>query len=986
MTDNATQQFRANLETALDDYHPGWDVRRRATWHPEYDEIWQQNRRFQVWVDTLKRWVRGENFPRVKKFQGFLEKTNFPPELREELLTLFHRARQVRRRLKEEAESTVSPQAQPSLSPNPTESKTGPLILGQPPLSPAQYFIGRDEVQTTLRDWLGQDDVRIITLVGRSGIGKTALACKMLFELEAQNGHDIDAILYLSTPLTGISLDTFFQNLLRILDESTQEHLQNIWVSNLAFSEKITEWVASLEAYTLYILLDNLDDILTETGSFRENTLVDFLQKVIGNTDSIYFVITSQIEPDLPSNLRHLHQILLLGEGLNEAEGVQLLRDLDPNGHCGLRDAPLDLLQSAVERVHGIPRALQILVGILEDDPLARLEDMLSQLEQFEDVHQIITHTLNRLETSTLWVLRALAVLQQPASLELLTFLLEPFALDIHIESELKRLLRMHLVKIDRTNALISIHPIEANAVYQNIAQAGLQTDLELRAAAYYAQFKFQQRDTYEDFLPHLLAFDHYVRGNAHQQAYDLIGEDTGFGILLDLGYGQRVVEMREQIRGNLATPLDELVNNYGYAQALQKIGKLEEAVHTYQQIVHSSNIHSLNAYPLFQKLSLVHLGEIYAQQFSPNNSLASYQQALAVGSLSAQTSIFADHKAHLGLSRIYHQRGNHELALMHTQEALTLAENPNDSISMGNCLELLADIYRNLAQHDQALAHNEEALHIAQEMHDHEAEIYRLSQRGHLALDVGNFSEALQWFNSAMKIAVDHSQLYGQIYCLLDLSEVLLYQGDYQWALNCAKAALDTAERVDNAALVMNSHIYLALGLILLDDDAQAAQQFAQINKPPQPILVLYSQVSAYLGDNPATQQATMQLLASHLPRNYYLALLLNGLTYLETDMPQAQQYFNQALVEIDDVLARVPNLWQAQYAKGLAWAGLAMTTTHNSQITALTHAQDAYQIAFQMSDASGVIAWARKQLDILRPYDTAESLEPLRRILVRD
>ncbi len=983
MTDHdATYQFRAKLESALDDYHPGWDIRRRATWHPEYDEIWQQNRRFQVWVDTLKRWVRGENFPRVKKFQGFLEKTNFPPELREELLALYHRARQARRADKNN-ETPPLPKQSEATSQADAEKLTpdGPAIFGQRPLSPAQYFVGREALRTTLQNWLGHDESRIITIVGRSGIGKTALACQVLYDLETQaEHHEIDAFVYLSTPLTDLNIDVLFKALLNLHDEATQEQLQDIWTSNLTYTEKITQWVASLEPYTLYILLDNVEDILHDDGRFKENLLSEFITKAVGTTDVLYILMTSQIEPYLPSSLRHLHQILLIEEGLPQADGIQLLRDLDPNGHCGLRDAPPEILAAAVARVHGIPRALQIFVGILEDDPLARLEDILSEFTQFEDVHQIVTHTLTRLDDDTRWILRGLAVMQQAASIEVLRFLLEPFAPDMQLQDELKRLLRMHFIKIDRANGLITLHPIEADVVYQDLRQQGLHIQLELRAAEYYAQFKFRERYTLEDFLPHLLAFEHYVRADAHQQAYELIRED-GFATLLKLGYSRRVIEMREQLSGHLATAHDELVNDYGHALALQKRGGTVMPMHMYKGILNRT----YRLTPIYEKLCLIRIGEIWQKSSSYNTN--DYLKALAIKVEPATPeSIAADHQAHLGLSRIYLLQGEHEQALAHTQTALDLAEDADNPVLMGNSFELLADIYRNLVQHGHALAHNEEALQIAVKTNNPEAQTYRLRQHSYLVHDTGQFNLALQDLNAAMKIAVDNNLFYEQIYCLLALSEVLLYQGDYQWGINCARSALEMAEQVTNEQFIANCQVHLSHALILLDDVERARSYLEQIEEPQLAILSHYLQISFYLGDKTATQKAAQKLLETLSPLQGYQALVGYGLSFIEQNADQAHAALNQALVAIDDLLARVPNLWEAHYAKGLAWAGLAMLTSHNTQVTALTHAQDAYQIAIQACQAEGVVTWARYQLDSLRIYDVTESLEPLRRMLTID
>lgn len=164
------QQFRDQLEDALNTYHPGWDIRRRAEWSVEHAAEWEQNRQFDVWVDTLKRWVRGDNFPRPTKFADFLDKTDFPGELRQTLHQIYHEVRQ--------------------------QKLSGTLrttrIIGKPPVSPPG-FIGRKVELEQLKTLLTSDEARIVSIVGRRGIGKTALAVEACQQLAKTNIFDVIA-------------------------------------------------------------------------------------------------------------------------------------------------------------------------------------------------------------------------------------------------------------------------------------------------------------------------------------------------------------------------------------------------------------------------------------------------------------------------------------------------------------------------------------------------------------------------------------------------------------------------------------------------------------------------------------------------------------------------------------------------------------------------------------------------------------------------
>ncbi|MCI0709025.1 MAG: ATP-binding protein, partial [Chloroflexi bacterium] len=173
------QEFRKILETALDTHHPGWDVRRRAAWSEHHAEEWEQNRQFDVWVDTLKRWVRGENFPRPSKFADFLDATAFPMPLQKQLHELYHTARQERR----DNPAQTSPQRDESQSTR---------IIGTPPVIP-HHFVGRRDDIDVLKDLILSGEHPIIAIVGRPGIGKKSLAIRVLSELVNEQTVDVVA-------------------------------------------------------------------------------------------------------------------------------------------------------------------------------------------------------------------------------------------------------------------------------------------------------------------------------------------------------------------------------------------------------------------------------------------------------------------------------------------------------------------------------------------------------------------------------------------------------------------------------------------------------------------------------------------------------------------------------------------------------------------------------------------------------------------------
>jgi tetratricopeptide (TPR) repeat protein len=1004
--DSPEALFRQRLEAALDKYHPGWDIRRHATWHPEYDEIWQQNRRFMVWVDTLKRWVRGENFPRAKKFQDFLSRTAFPPDLQTELLGLYHAARHAQR----QDVKGVPPDMDEEAIPLATTVK----IVGHRPVVRAQFFVGRSVLLQMVLNALGSPNGRLVSLVGRSGIGKTALACRVFDLLEAHatanniwegvltasaetvmppdtpittlpgltdDLPEADALIYLSAASTTLNADTLISALLQILDAPTDPHSSKPSLAQ-ATRERFTALFAGLEAKTVYILLDNIDTLLNPRGQLQDELLAEFIVQAISHTPNLYFLLTSQIEPRWPGSIRHLHQLIALDEGLSLADGVRLLRNLDPNGQCGLRDAPEALLQQAVERVYGVPRALEVIVGILEDDPLLRLDDILGEFGQFDDIREMMMQVFHRLDDDSRWVLRVLAVCRQPMPAEAITYILSPFRPDLPLKRVLAQLSHTHLLDIDRANGLLQVHPIDADLIYNELQTqaAAVLADLEKQTATWFAQFIPLHQQTLEDFLPRLNAFTHYIRAGAYAEAHTLFSP-ADYQALLTLGHPHRVIELRQALQDHLPSPTDEIANALALGQLWASLGRYPQAETVYNIVLHHRQARLTD-----RLMALSGLGTLAYQKQDAQTAMQYYLEALALPIITTTldaTGLQADNQARLGLSNLFHEAGQHEQALYYTESALKIAEDTDNMALMGNCLALLSLIYRNMTYHPQALTHGEEALLLTQNLGDWHTIAERTSLLGVIHADMGEFVEAWRLQRQALTLAIQGSDLHLQTLCHARLARVCLAQGDWETARqHCAEI----------------SSLGGQIGVPAWQDIGALGQMRVSLisgqgeSTPVPPSSGIYHVASwqwalwyIYQEMWSAAAESLTPLLTNCLPIDAPRIYLYQGIILARQDQGvSAQAYFQQVLATAQESLNTSPAFYLARYALALAWAGLALLAdVGDSQMNAWQHAQDACQGAYQACAAPGVVKEALLLLNFLQPLDTADGLDPLRRIL---
>jgi hypothetical protein len=329
-------------------------------------------------------------------------------------------------------------------------------------------------------------------------MGKTALVTRVLSDLERNQwphtgaNIPVDGILYMSTRTAGITLERLFHDTARMVGGEQTEVLRSTWQSrHLSTSEKIDRLLSHLTNGLYVILLDNMEDLLDEERRIVDEDLRTFFERSLIGDHGARLVVTSRLPLALPRNVMQRDRQVPLEDGLPVNDGITMLRDLDPNNICGLRDAPADLLADVVKRLHRIPRALEILAGILDNDRLLRLEDLLDRFYRQDDVvNELIRQAYTQLDRGTRRVLHALAVLAVPITLSsaAIDFLLEPFTPGLDVPGIVQRLARANMIKLERSTGVIRLHPIDRDYAYGDLRETGVYsvTALELRAAEDY--------------------------------------------------------------------------------------------------------------------------------------------------------------------------------------------------------------------------------------------------------------------------------------------------------------------------------------------------------------------------------------------------------------------------------------------------------------------------------------------------------------------
>ena len=173
------------------------------------------------------------------------------------------------------------------------------------------WFQGRQAETARLAGYLSDPGIRLVTVTGPGGIGKTAMVCRLLKGLEAGRipGADGDAaavtvggIVYLSrNGVHKVEYPTLVADLLRLLPAEEAGRLERLYQNPQHSPAEMM--LALLEAFPagepVVVLLDNLESVMdTERETLAEPALHEALSAVLtGPAHAITMIATTRVTP-----------------------------------------------------------------------------------------------------------------------------------------------------------------------------------------------------------------------------------------------------------------------------------------------------------------------------------------------------------------------------------------------------------------------------------------------------------------------------------------------------------------------------------------------------------------------------------------------------------------------------------------------------------------------------------------------------------------
>ena len=681
----------------------------------------------------------------------------------------------------------------------PVSGVTHTKFINHPPAIAPTYFQDRHVETNLIGDFLHNDAQCLMTIVGRAGIGKTAMVCRLLKSLEGgqlpENGKEmhIDGIVYLSmTGTRQVTVPNLYADLSSLLPDDVARRLDEIYRDPKTSTE--LKMQALLEAFPsgkVILLLDNFETLIDPvTLNIISGELDEGLTALLNlPPHAVKVILTTRIAPRDMVFIHPERQFRLdLDRGLESPYAENILREMDASGTLGLKDAPAELLNEARERTLGNPWALEALYAILSADRDTSLPEILNDPELLPEnvVEVLVGEAFSRLDATARMVMEGLAIYGRPVTPSAVDYLLKPHLPGVDSAPVLSRLVNMLFVR--KEGGRYYMHPVDREYALSRVPGGDesdrdkpvfTQFSLLHQGAEYFKEARMPREGwkTIDDLSAQLTEFDLRYAGQEYDTAAVVLRE-IDFDYLLLWGHYRVMAELHERLQGKLSDSELKAWNTGNLGSAYLAMGEYQNAIEYYGRAL---TIAKENGYKEAEGVWLGSLGNSYRELGQVQTALEYYKQALEIARETG------------------HRQG--------------------EGTRLGN----LGLAYRELGQVQKAIDYLEQALVIDMEIENQYGISLDFVYKAHILVEQGNFDLSAKLYNKAIAIADDIKNVQSQNEARWGLARSQFLSGN----LEHARSTAESARKYDYP---INNHNVLALmGVIALrqGDRAPAHEAF---------------------------------------------------------------------------------------------------------------------------------------------------------------
>jgi tetratricopeptide (TPR) repeat protein len=799
-------------------------------------------------------------------------------------------------------------------------------FINPPPMVAPTYFQDRHFETQQIGEFLKDESLRLMTVVGRGGVGKTAMVCRLLRALESgqlpDDGGDltVDGIVYLSATSSfgKTPFPDLYNSLIKLLPDETVKKIESVYKNPQATTRATIE--AMVQAFPrgrTVVLLDNFEDMLAvETGKIRNAELAEALRALLElASHGLKIIITTRVaSSDLALLRPGLQRRLDVDTGLEHPFAENILRAMDTDGKVHLRDASERLLGEARERTMGYPRALELLFGILSNDRDTSLQDILHNTQKYlpEEVVEVLAgEAFSRLDLTAQRVMQALAIYRYPVSSAAVDYLLQPYVAGIDSGRVLSRLVNMQFARRDAGRYYL--HQVDRDYALSRIAE-GAHSDrdadvppltrfaLRHRAAEWFklSRKPMEAWKTLDDLAAQLCEFDLRCEGGDYDIAAMVLFQ-IDFDCLILWGHYRLVSELHERLQGKVTDPSIVQDSAYNLGTAYFRMGQIQKAISSYQQIL-----------PLVK--------DKWGAAAVLNN-----------------------------LALCFNDLGQNALAIEFLEQALVINREEGYRRLEASNLVNLGYVHAHIGQNAQAVEYSEQALLIDRNIEGRagrEGEAEDLENLGNSYMNLGRYDEALRCLTEGLATARFVSHRLFEARLLVDIGNFYISQDNWDEAGRQLEHAIEIADDMGCVQFAKAARESLALVHVYrneLDKARDIVESYRQYDVPW---------------------------------RNHSTSAMLGVVALRQVDRNTARDAFTAAITEARQLIAQGADNYQAIDSVGLSLCGLVLCGDP-SQIPV---ARAAYQAARALTSDAGIVRDVLQRFDALAQADTNGILAEVR------